>query len=502
MPLDIFKENGNKCFGKKVEVFDIKECDYIYRLIASLKYYTLLNVSHRYHEIFNQFCGDIYKNLLDDWIHLISTHSNSDQLYEIHRQLVEEHNFSDCIIEYCSLIAAHYFVTKCNDTKYAFYANLMGQLHFYLFHLFDFGLRINYKTLNETITEESDQQNEFCKMRDIIFSSRKNTASFTSRFTQENNKYNISINQKPQKIMEISTTFMDQISMNTKRYMLLSDKVNSLQLFLHEEEYDSDAFRYDMEQKHSSNVSNMLQILQEEKLISLFQKHCTNFKLATCSFSTGLIFFYWPYYKKIAEGTPQNRSNDMFWNIFDYGGYEISQLYVCKKYDTFKQEILTHIDKDLSTSSILKAQKFIDTQRAKMIKSTRKDDMHYEITYGTSISIQHLLSLVLYCDISELCTAFSATFRHIEPFEPLGNIKKRNSEHWWLSKFLKELVQYFGHDATIQRGAEHGPFYCGISAVLYLPAFSIRLCSPTSTSKHVQVAINFAKRAGMILELN
>ena len=52
-------------------------------------------------------------------------------------------------------------------------------------------------------------------------------------------------------------------------------------------------------------------------------------------FSTGYIWFYWPYKR---DWQPAGLEND-------FGGYTSSQLYVPCKYNTYKEEILSHISK-------------------------------------------------------------------------------------------------------------------------------------------------------------
>ena len=47
-----------------------------------------------------------------------------------------------------------------------------------------------------------------------------------------------------------------------------------------------------------------------------------------------------------------------------------------------------------------------------------------------------------------------------------------------------------------------GPFYCGINKLMPIPEFSIRLCSPTSTSKQLAVAGRFGGDNGIIIRLN
>eukprot|EP01084_Bolivina_argentea_P060303 110175_1 len=118
---------------------------------------------------------------------------------------------------------------------------------------------------------------------------------------------------------------------------------------------------------------------------------------------------------------------------------------------------------------------------------------HYGIKKGDNITFSQLLSIVFYCDYSDLCSDFSSTFRKTSRYEMLENIKKRNSKYYWLSKYLREVVEahgqcsYFGE--KYDRGNIKGPFYTGMNVLLHISEFNIRLCAPTSTSIHIEVAI-------------
>eukprot|EP01084_Bolivina_argentea_P320586 556259_1 len=126
--------------------------------------------------------------------------------------------------------------------------------------------------------------------------------------------------------------------------------------------------------------------------------------------------------------------------------------------------------------------------------------LEYEVEEGTRLKFHHLLSLLLYTDYSKLCTAFSSSFRAVTPYEPLSSIKERNSSYWWMSKCLREAVQLFGYDNKY--GGVPGPFYSGLGIKLVFPSFELRLCSPTSTSKQIEVATKFAGRNGIVVQLN
>ena len=84
----------------------------------------------------------------------------------------------------------------------------------------------------------------------------------------------------------------------------------------------------------------------------------------------------------------------------------------------------------------LKARKYMISKRVKKMKGVTKE---------------HIYAIILYCDFSALCTAFSGTFRKSRPFESLDSIKKRNREYSIWSRLLRETVEYFG-----QRGAGDG----------------------------------------------
>ena len=47
-----------------------------------------------------------------------------------------------------------------------------------------------------------------------------------------------------------------------------------------------------------------------------------------------------------------------------------------------------------------------------------------------------------------------------------------------------------------------GPFYCGMSAVMTMPQFTMHLLSPTSTSCHIQVAVKFSGDQGILIQFN
>eukprot|EP01084_Bolivina_argentea_P063326 115665_1 len=136
------------------------------------------------------------------------------------------------------------------------------------------------------------------------------------------------------------------------------------------------------------------------------------------------------------------------------------------------------------------------------------------------LSYKHLLTVVLYCDYSELSSDFSRSFRKVNRFETIRSVKARNSKYYYFAKYLRECVECFGECSI---GVRHywyahsmfgkkcsakrsrvlsGPFYCGMSILMNMPSFNIRLCAPTSTTMHIEVATKFSTEEGMIIQFN
>ena len=153
-----------------------------------------------------------------------------------------------------------------------------------------------------------------------------------------------------------------------------------------------------------------------------------------------------------------------------------------------------------------KATDYMTCKKVKSLSASKLEwFLHYGIPVGKSITIQHLMSIILYCDFTDYSTEFSATFRRLESYETLQSVKHRNREFWWQSKLFKETVQYYGkkgYDENNNPKGEKGPYFSGVNCVLPIPQFHIRLYCPTSTSKQIDVSINFAKQNGMIIQLN
>ena len=276
------------------------------------------------------------------------------------------------------------------------------------------------------------------------------------------------------------------------------DKIKRLRTFIMEEEFDTDSIEMDTS-KIDIDGSNIGNILQDKDL----QQSITEFFEIDAekarSFAIGYIFYYWHYYKDMLQFDGNTFENDN-----DHGGYFVKDLYIKPKFKSFKQEIENYAWFDFANYDnilIPKVKAFYDTV---IVKKTKADTFLSLVKYGLSdgdpLSFDHLLSIILYTDYTDLSRDFSSSFRPLTPYEPLNITKQRNTNYFWMSKALRETVEIFGGD-NVYPSTLKGPFYCGLSVALVFPDTEVRLCSPTSTTKHLEVATRFGGQQGIVVEL-
>ena len=131
-------------------------------------------------------------------------------------------------------------------------------------------------------------------------------------------------------------------------------------------------------------------------------------------------------------------------------------------------------------------------------------NLKYGIEPTSRIAFKHLLSLCLYTDHTDLCTAFSQSLRPLNNYESIKSLKQRNRDFYFMSKYLRECVELFGdYDSFWSTNRLKGPFYCGLSFVATFHYTDITLYPPTSTSTEKMVAIRFSGDGdGIIVEFD
>ena len=174
------------------------------------------------------------------------------------------------------------------------------------------------------------------------------------------------------------------------------------------------------------------------------------------SFSCGFSWFYWDSYKS-------DPLMDGFYFASDSlpNGYKPCQLYVHQKYGSYKEEILHHLAYSKYNKCLNKANKFMSSAKVKLLISRVLDDVLYRfgIPQWTPITRNHILSVILYCDLDRYSTKFSESFRRMNRYETMYSVRRRNSTYWWQAKLLKETVVYYG-ESPYRNGDFCMYFYC------------------------------------------
>ena len=182
------------------------------------------------------------------------------------------------------------------------------------------------------------------------------------------------------------------------------------------------------------------------------------------SFSSGFAWFYWDWYKDKQDMGESEAGNTIFAALLP-GGYQPRQLYVKQKYSNYKQEILHHVARSKYIKCLDKAKKYMPSTKVRHLSASAWDIIHhFGIKDGSPITLNHIVSIILYCDLDRYSTRFSESFRKTYSYETMYFVRNRNSEYWWQAKLLKEAVLYFGtcnysYDGNLTNNQlETGPF--------------------------------------------
>ena len=257
-------QNTNNVIKCAQEPNIVDGCDALKRLISVVTYcskFDLINNENDQH-IFSNFISNLYKDFLNDYIHLIDKHCN--QLQKINDRL-KRNKMNICNLETCIYSQRHNNDENYNNNKVdqddnsliSFYIATIDSLHFYLFHLFECGLRVADGTKyqqNDNKENEGNVDLRFSTISDQISQCRKTTETF-ARF-QNNYKFNIQVENKSD---HYGVTFMDALI----EYLSNNDsnetptETLTLNEYIQNEEFDTDAIKMDVATSSKGNISTV-----------------------------------------------------------------------------------------------------------------------------------------------------------------------------------------------------------------------------------------------------
>ena len=232
--------------------------------------------------VLEMFFNEKYRSCLNDYTHIISTHSN--HLESIYKQLKK------CDLSKCEM------ARRCNhndrrsknnnngieeqDTDTTrFYVDLIYRIHFWLYHQFDVGMRVQTNVIDEKDDGETEEkpnnfEAEFSTMKRKVFSKRDEwkKRELESRQTNRIDKYTLKVDENvlSTDFIDADKTYLDSMYLQLENEGIPIDTIASFFKFLSDEEYDTDAVIADI-----INVSKGSNIIDFSKLCqfrSFFQE--------------------------------------------------------------------------------------------------------------------------------------------------------------------------------------------------------------------------------------
>eukprot|EP01084_Bolivina_argentea_P274275 467435_1 len=365
-----------------------------------------LSITRRNSEIQNNMYDESYDDtqLLNDYQHLLSAHAAEFEI--IHHTLVEDSN--DGI--YCQLSKCHavqrnrrdrYLLSNnenqvremffnANDNTEIIRQEFLDTIHCHYFHSFDTGFAFTDNE-KEAIGKQVQQQHDETKTSDA-----------------ENNDFVI------EEIIK-----------------MVFPKQNTMKTVIGANEHN-DKFKTIIEEKQDDTTSY---------------------------YSFGHKFFYWEYFKNNVEFVEKYKPEREYLdgNLAPNPGYTLAQWYIAAKFRTFKSELLHNNVVCMSMGQyqrcLEKANKKHNTihgraLQCRQISKVLSSFALYCIRPDDTISVDHILAIMVYCNFDYLQSKFSETYRRIPANETVESLQKRHSNYHHFGRLLREFVECFGDDES------------------------------------------------------
>lgn len=222
--------------------------------------------------LFLEFNETVYQSMIDDVTHFIKEHERD--IDRVHSEWTEHYGFPNCSVSECAQTQRHYGGGRRDkkkenendandDALYYFYESLYDRLHFYIFHLFDVGMRVNASSLGLSGDGDDEKETEiggvtvdkgFAAQREHIQSRRKELKWGSERMSPENTKFTMNMAMK-----QTGITLIDAVFKKWTKENIPNETLQQFHRFLEQNAFDSDAVEQDLEATAASNLSNMLQ---------------------------------------------------------------------------------------------------------------------------------------------------------------------------------------------------------------------------------------------------
>ena len=204
-------------------------------------------------------------------------------------------------------------------------------------------------------------------------------------------------------------------------------------------------------------------------------------------------------------------------NIKDYKGnidkrvlhyYKIPNIL----YSSFYSEMLSNKIYKLSYKFFLcelnKSKIFINTKDIKDMESNNAH-LYYGLIYKDQMKISNILSILFYCNYTELCQLFRKEFfinkytQYYTKKDKWGyDIKYiKNIEYYYFSRNLYITIEYYGIKSDNIYNSDNDIFYSGLNKKFLFESYGNVFTLPLSVTKTKKVANKFAGDNGIVIQI-
>eukprot|EP01083_Nonionella_stella_P238569 835889_1 len=185
-----------------------------------------------------------------------------------------------------------------------------------------------------------------------------------------------------------------------------------------------------------------------------------------------------------------------------YGfGLDHSHPYLKPVYDSIHDEIVLNELHRLTPSHfhslLIKAIKshHVALEQYQSVLQCKYFQPEYNLIRNEPLGLRHILSIIMYTDISAFCTVFRQTFRRTNN-ESSMKVTKRHLQLYYYARSLYESVEFFGEYMRPRLKVYHG-----LNRVLFFTKFTAYFNQPISCTTQLSVANQFSEGKGIILTL-
>ena len=283
--LYIFEQTNVECAGSEHTVSITDRCSCLNRLCAAFKYIGTLEARRDLDEeerkmVFLKFCHDIYKSVINDFVHLVEEHS--DDILRISEEWTGQFGLVKCYVTDCALTNRHCGRRGLgirddrndHDKAFKFYQSLFVRAHFYIFHLYEMGLRVDLSSLVfnqnedcaniETIDGVSIDE-VFAAERELIKTRRASCGIDLDTLDGDNAKFLIQTVNKQQE-----QTLTDAVVGRLAEQKLVDKN-----------DFDSDALEMDLAIYKEAEKSHIVQVIQQMVAVNMIIQYMDSVKCMT-----------------------------------------------------------------------------------------------------------------------------------------------------------------------------------------------------------------------------